>query len=129
MKESKKKRRLDVVIPIPVWDAEVEIRTAKDFNKFCDKYGIPNRDRDANEYVALHMCGKHKGKWKRYILLRPGFDDGILIHEIIHAAYNVLEDKGTVITFENQEPLTYLVEYIFNQAVKYERENKKPYLH
>lgn len=42
---------------------------------------------------------------------------GNLVHECIHAAYFILENAGVPITFDNQESVTYLSQYLFEQSL------------
>jgi len=41
-----------------------------------------------------------------------------LVHECVHAANFTLQSRGWKPDFENDEPLTYLVESIFRNAIK-----------
>jgi len=41
-----------------------------------------------------------------------------IVHESVHAACNTLRRRGWNPDFDNEEPLTYLIENIFRQATK-----------
>lgn len=40
-----------------------------------------------------------------------------LVHEIIHYVLYILTARGVLITHENDEPITYLAEYMFNECI------------
>lgn len=41
-----------------------------------------------------------------------------ITHECVHAAWGVLETVGIEVSFENQEPLAYLTDWIFQATIK-----------
>lgn len=43
---------------------------------------------------------------------------GCLVHECIHAANFLLKQKGVIASHENDEPLAYLVQWIFENCEK-----------
>lgn len=44
-------------------------------------------------------------------------DLGTLVHETFHAAYNVLTNRGVVLTEENEEPFAYLQNSLFDRSL------------
>ena len=42
----------------------------------------------------------------------------LVMHESIHAAWDVLNHVGVNVDYDNQEALTYLAEYIFTETLK-----------
>lgn len=57
--------------------------------------------------------------------LRDGNDIGTIVHECVHLAYEVLCARGVVITRENDEPLTYLVEHFMRQILRKTKGKRK----
>lgn len=49
---------------------------------------------------------------------------GVIAHEAVHAAGFVLKDRGIQADFDNDEPHTYLTEWICNQIYKFLDKNK-----
>jgi len=44
---------------------------------------------------------------------------GTIAHEAVHAASFILDSRGVVPDFNNDEPQAYLVEYIVNEIIKF----------
>lgn len=47
-----------------------------------------------------------------------------IAHESLHAANVILDSRGVVSDFNNDEPVTYLLEWIINQVYKFARDKK-----
>lgn len=78
--------------------------------------------------VYAHTVGNHeyKGKQAFQIILNPDSSKrklyhSTIAHEAIHAANLLLDARGVVITQNNDEPLTYLVDWIIDEVYKYLR--------
>lgn len=42
----------------------------------------------------------------------------LVMHESIHAAWDILDHVGVNVDYDNQEALTYMAEYIFTETLK-----------
>ena len=66
-----------------------------------------------------------KGAGMVYIFISSdSFTPQVLAHESIHAANWILRDAGVRISTKNDEPLTYLTEYIMDELVPYADKKK-----
>lgn len=64
------------------------------------------------------FCNNENGTLINCIWIRNKDDMPTLAHEVTHAACNTLRERGWNPDFSNEEPLTYLVENIFREALK-----------
>lgn len=70
------------------------------------EYETPIRDEEGNEIQAdLFLALREKR-----------LDD--LSHEALHVAWTILENAGVNVDYEQQEPITYLAQYIFREYCK-----------
>ena len=49
---------------------------------------------------------------------------GNISHESLHIANFILNDRGIVADFENDEPVTYLLDWVANEVYKFARDKK-----
>jgi UDP-galactopyranose mutase len=50
--------------------------------------------------------------------------NGTIIHEVIHATHFIAQERGIEANFINDEPITYLAEFIADQVYKLMKKNK-----
>jgi len=87
------------------------------FIKYCEKEF--NHTPEIGESSGGKMIEISRGtKTRMVIWTRDKTDLGSLVHECIHAAHFTLQIKGFKPDFLNDEPVTYLVQSIFNHALK-----------
>lgn len=53
-----------------------------------------------------------------FLVVRPKVKDSVLAHECVHMAMQILEDRGIESKCGNNEPLAFLVEYLFDEVKK-----------
>lgn len=85
-----------------------------DFNKYW-KFADPHPLKDGYCCQLTEDRGSGIIIWVRK-MPRPKMM-GALSHEVVHAALQCLESRSFVLDYNNQEPLTYLVEAIMRKAL------------
>ena len=72
---------------------------------------------DWNDFEALFRRGETNEKMLVFKSPDNKFlKNGVVAHEILHLMYYILEENGLKFDFNNQEPTTYLLEYIIKQT-------------
>jgi len=85
---------------------DVSLREASNGLAGVVEYTSPIEDEDGNEIQAdLFLALREKR-----------LDD--LSHESLHVAMTILENAGVNVDYEQQEPLAYLMQYIFREYCK-----------
>ena len=92
----------------------------KDFIKYMKKYF--NIDTDVVGLSGAHYCiANNEGHQFEIIFVRNNKDKykmiGSFMHECIHAAFQILHDRGVLFDFKNQEAICYLADDIFESIV------------
>ncbi|MPN28191.1 hypothetical protein SDC9_175631 [bioreactor metagenome] len=101
----------------------VFVGSYEEYSAYCKRhYGFEEKEQQffgGFSFLVTYENGKPEG----FIWL-PKFDSasigdiGTLSHECIHIALRVLFKLGISVTEGNQEPLAYLHEYFFTEALK-----------
>ena len=95
-----------------------------ELERYCKKNDV---EMDERSYHGLAACIENseglagvlvdkEGGAEYFIAIREHCI-GNLAHECLHAAYFILEGVGVQLSFENQEAVTYLFQYIFEEAL------------
>lgn len=88
----------------------------KDYD-ILTKYDDEIDKHDWNDFEALFRRGKMSEKMLVFKSPDNKFlKNGVVAHEILHLMYYILEENGLKFDFNNQEPTTYLLEYITKQT-------------
>ena len=96
----------------------------EELERYCKKYGVMMEERshyglaasiENSEGLAGVLVDK-EGRADYFIAIREKCI-GNLAHECLHAAFFILENVGVEISFTNQEAVTYLFQYIFEEAL------------
>ena len=94
-------------IKVPIYNSEVIfVYNEKELKKYIKDGDIKNCD------------GKFYENNGNGVIYIGDKKSGTLIHEIIHYAIYLLQDRGVEISYRNDECITYLAEYIYNQFIK-----------
>jgi len=112
-------------IPVDIYRQEVLLFSSyKELERYCKKEDIDLEERSwdglkASMEASEAMAGVlmyPDGSGAFYIALES-ITLGNLLHECIHGAFFILENAGVEISFKNQESITYLSQYLFEEAV------------
>lgn len=76
--------------------------------------------------VGISSWYRHKDTGKKYYALGVFDGDlGTLVHESVHVATDMCEDLGIQFSGEQNEPIAYLIDYIFTNLRKYVEQPEK----
>ncbi len=86
-----------------------------------------NVNLDKSDGKAIEVSNDERSAFIIWIRHNDKTDKNLaaLTHECVHIAGWILGNRGIKITPDNDEPLTYLTEYIFKNCVKHLKEIKK----
>lgn len=95
-----------------------------DLNRYCKRNNVIMEERShhglaANIENSEGLAGvlvDEEGEAEFFVAIREKCI-GTLSHECLHAAFFILENVGVEISFQNQEAITYLHQYIFEEAL------------
>ena len=96
----------------------------EELERYCNKNSVNMEERsyhglaasmESSEGLAGVLVDKEGGA-EHFIAIRQKCI-GNLAHECLHATYFILENVGVSLAFENQEAVTYLFQYIFEEAL------------
>jgi hypothetical protein len=106
---------------LDVWSKDVVLTiTRASYVAEVKRYGVKTVEID-DVKDALGMCDYIVGVKNPIVI---GWFDGeiaTLVHECVHAAMAVLDDKGVPISRENDEALAYTIDYLFATLRKVKR--------
>jgi galactose-1-phosphate uridylyltransferase len=79
--------------------------------------------KDKKEVFCHAAVGSYKG-WLAYFIITninhsEKITHGMITHEVVHVAHFILKDSGVFPDFDNDEPMTYLCEYIADEFYKF----------
>ena len=100
---------------VPIYGAEVRIY--RDNSKALAAIDKSATDDLVLKYVAF--CGKNESYFYSYVLYLPeDVPDDIVVHECVHLCNFILNDFGVLLDPDNDEPMAYLIQYLFNEVKK-----------
>lgn len=67
--------------------------------------------------AAVTVVGDNHEKWFGVFLPRDAEPD-VVAHEACHAAWDILDSRGVIVTHDNHEVLTYLIAYLVREIGK-----------
>ncbi len=118
MKESQKYLHFKQV-QIPIYKGRLLIALTNDIEKLNRKTGINY----SGDIFAFTITIEYKNEQAYLVVLN--FDDdfakithGIVAHEAVHVANFIFERIGVVPSFDNDEPLTYLTQWVVDEIYK-----------
>ena len=110
----------------------------KECEKYIAKHGYKTADDGIDHSTAFgvlfHLAKIEDPNDKAYLLWQRHFDwtiadMGVFVHELLHFAVSILDDKGIAVRVENDEVLAYLQEYyvvrFFEQLKVHSRKMKR----
>lgn len=101
-----------LLFKVPLFPGRIRVFfSLEDFQK-ADPLAEP--DRDFGCYDAFF--------WNRKIgfcIVFIKYSESTLAHEAVHCAWSILDNAGVVVTSDNDEPLAYLVDRIFDKVQKH----------
>lgn len=103
-----------------LWKAPLSlyIGNKESYNKRMKKLGLED------DVLVLNEAGKYwMDREKGYkVMWIPSLENkDVLIHELVHYCFDVMNTKGVPIQYENDETIAYLMEYMFNKIMSYEK--------
>lgn len=109
---------------LPIYNANIVYIDTDDNNKLEKEWGI---ELDYKPHATVLIRDIHEGEmFKRtyFIILNTksqagNIGMGHLAHESFHLSNMILESKGAIATFDNDEPQAYLLQYLFNKGSKF----------
>lgn len=112
-------------IKIPLYVGKLVIIFTNDEETLKKKYPDVYLE---NSYSYAYFDGE-KNADKFYIVLNfhhpiKKICHGNISHESLHITNFILNDRGVVSDFENDEPVTYLLDWISNEVYKFARDKK-----
>ena len=112
------------IVDIPIYYAKFIIHITDEIEK-VNKITEMN---DEEVYACAIYAEYKKGECGYHVFFNPSLSDpmtyGIIAHECMHSVFQLFKRRGIEIIFENQEPTTYLLEYLVDQVVKFFKEKK-----
>jgi hypothetical protein len=103
-------------INLPIYDLDIVV-IINDWVEANKRLKLGIEDDDLMNAQAWSIENFVDTRGELYLLYRDGFlDNGTLIHEIVHCVLEICDNRGIVVDFQNQEPVTYLAGYIGEQV-------------
>lgn len=111
------------IINIPIYRGKLVLIFSNDLDKVKK---IPYFEGSENYAKCIRS---YLGTWEAvYIIInfnaKTPITHGVLTHETIHAANFILEGRGILSDYNNDEPLCYLAEWINNEIYTFMKEKK-----
>lgn len=107
------------IIKVPIYNDKVAIVFSNDKDT-VQKYIKPDLG-ELYAYTVFGNLGEHKCT---FLILNFDYDfckitHGVIAHECLHVVSEILSSSGVKFDPDNEEPFTYLLEYITNEVYKY----------
>lgn len=116
-------------IPIPIYNSTVNLVLGDDMNQIVDYLEkiFPGVDLEAQRscLATLTQFTHTDGTIKIVLSLPINSSLSTVVHESVHAAWEVLDLKGVVVTIDNDESLAYLTEYIYDKVSVIQQQQQK----
>jgi len=108
-------------IEVPIYNQVVNVLITNNIKNAALYFeaNYPGIDMDNVEYVDAFMQrvnNKEKGVSKLYIAILEDCTPGTLVHECVHAAWDILDYIGVGVTADNDEALAYLTQFLFDKT-------------
>lgn len=110
-----------------LFQLDLWIGESKDiFNDYGKRYGLKDFDISDNELSTIESAidSPMKGH-KLFVMKLQSFDRATITHELIHLLWHVGKNTGANINYKSQEWQALFVEYVFNEIIKFERNEKQ----
>jgi hypothetical protein len=108
-----------LVFRMPLFPSRIKVFFGLDL--YCKTYNETKSELD--KYGAFVSV---KGEDICMVFNDNCYSEGLLAHESVHAAWNVLDNACVKVTFDNDEPLAYCTQYIFERVQShYNKEKSK----
>ena len=129
MEASKKYFFSEKRVKIPIWLSEIIFINSNDDQLLYDEWDLDFKGRMPRaSFFNYHKDVEEEGvKFQKEMFVMvlntehpidaPSY--GTLVHECIHAAGAILDSRGVLADWNNDEALAYLVQWIFNQGSKF----------
>ncbi|MEP2447388.1 MAG: hypothetical protein ABJI69_09180 [Balneola sp.] len=103
-------------IEIPIFEYDIHIVLCSDFEQFFNKEELAFQRPPNSNACCLFTCFDEPVS---YMLFNHDQEitHQMISHESNHAAFEICERKGIPITYDNQEVICYLQDYIFDRVV------------
>lgn len=109
------------IIKVPLYPGHLCVIICDDFDRCYEIAGI---DRDKyhldmdTDYSDAITFGHPENETRVCIGLKNDVKTGVLVHECVHATNLIFKYTGIEMDLSNDEPYTYLVQWIFEMAQK-----------
>lgn len=111
---------------VPIYGCEVLVSfNANALSKYLrDKHAVEQVISQANAGQA--SIYEHDSGYRFYSVFvdRKNFAAGVLAHECVHCAWDILNDRGIMVDADNHEALTYLVGWLADEISKFYKTGK-----
>lgn len=106
------------IIKIPIYNFEFKFiygTQEEIFAYFLARF--PELKDELDDFNGRYWVIEKDNRKYRYFIIREGLEQYIH-HEALHAAWEILDHVGVVVSADNDEPLAYLMDYIANEITK-----------
>lgn len=102
-------------VSVPIYPTGVYLcTTAKAVTKLCAENGM-EYDPEFADGTCQTVFDTDNGAM--YVLIYIGrHEEATLVHECVHAAWNILDNVGVEVTADNHESLAYLTDWLYSQC-------------
>ena len=109
----------ETTIKIPIFGAEIILiyGTYEEIHNEVEET-YPDLVGEMNNFDGRYWVIEQGETITRYLIICNGYKVGIIYHESLHAAYDILHTCRVVIDATNDEPLAYLMEYIAERILE-----------
>lgn len=106
---------------LTLWKANIYFVETKDSEEVIKRFNLnlPKSFEFKNYDAFVWKQERAEGGEDYYLVSRPDVKLSVLIHECVHLGMFILTDRGVDVQVSNDEPLAYLVEYLFDEANKF----------
>lgn len=110
------------IVDIPLYNGKLMILLVDNLEDIQKHTEIPERLQygweDPKRIYAHHVFGQRKGHECYHIILNPNHDvkltPGAISHECLHFVTLLCRERGIHLDHDNDEPMTYLLEWAVN---------------
>lgn len=104
------------IIKVPIYNGNLVLIETEDFKPIEKKYNLSN----TSTYNAFVFAKDGKNTIEYIMVFRPEtIDPGVIVHESVHIVNELFYNKGIKPDLLNDEPQAYLLQWVFEQAMKF----------
>ena len=108
-------------IYIPIWDDEI-ILIYGNQQEVTDYIENKHTGIDVSQYAGdqgnyFKVIDNNRNKNYHYLVIYEQYTNHTVYHESLHVSWAILDSRGVEVSYNNQEPLAYLMDYISNEVL------------